>query len=101
MKFAIYQMKNEHPEKFRDTGKRFLERVNYNLVYAGDVEWDGNHKSIPFILEKLFFTFNMEHPEGFSGHSLSVSDIVHLQPYSEVGQYYFCASAGWRRVMFR
>ena len=45
------------------------------------------------VLEELFYIFNMAHPEDYQGRSLSVSDIVKLND-----EYYFCQSAGWKKV---
>ena len=42
---------------------------NYDLVYSGDMRPNET-------LENLFYKFNMEHPEDFKGHSLSVSDVI-------------------------
>lgn len=41
-------------------------------------------------LEKIWEIFNINHPQNYHGHSLSISDIVKLDD-----KYYFCDSHGW------
>lgn len=45
------------------------------------------------ILSELFYKFNMERPEDFRGHSMSVSDIVAIDD-----KLYFCDSYGWQDI---
>ena len=49
-----------------------VDRDNYELVYSGALE-DG------MSLEGIFEKFNIERPDDFMGHSLSVSDVVVLK----------------------
>ena len=42
------------------------------------------------ILEEIFTLLNVNHPEDYTGHSLSVSDIVVLNDKK-----YYCDSYGW------
>ena len=84
--FAIYQLR-EH-ESTHDL--RFLpmsqlqaagltvERANYEVVYVGRLK-TASDKAIHELLEDIYYRFNMEHPEDFYGHSLSVSDVVVLK----------------------
>lgn len=54
-----------------------IQPGNYNLVYTGELsQIEGDTQSQK--LGRLFLKFNTDHPEGFKGHSLSVSDIVVL-----------------------
>lgn len=46
----------------------------YKKTYAGEIDADNAIDA----LNKLYFEFNMNRPKDFSGHSLSVSDIVRL-----------------------
>ena len=39
-------------------------------------------------LEELYLTFNLRRPEGFRGHSLSVSDVVVLNREGQTGAFY-------------
>ena len=95
-KYGIYQLKdNPELDWFRFEGTEALKRMgitkdnldavkpeNYDLVYVGEL----SELSKDFIslqtqgdtLEALYEKFNIDHPEDFKGHSLSVSDIVVL-----------------------
>ena len=72
--FTIYQLKDG--DTTRDLRFEPFDRLraapdlaNYNNVYAATL---GND----ITLKDIYFTFNMDRPEDFKGHSLSVSDIV-------------------------
>ena len=77
--FGIYQIRNGSPgENYKFMNMRFLEsqgmqikKEDYELVYVGEL-------SGTMTLEDIFERFNMDHPKGFRGHSLSVSDVVVL-----------------------
>ena len=64
---------------------------NYDLVYDNDVELKSD--AIPSMLEEIFRIFNVNHPEDFKGHSLSVSDIVEID-----NKRYFCDNYGWVKL---
>jgi hypothetical protein len=53
-------------------------------------------------LEELFRQFNLEHPQDFYGHSLSVSDLVMLVSAKESVKNrvhpFYCDSWGWKEV---
>ncbi len=78
--YAILQLKDADetsPELFM--GYRWLERQgkqpefdHYEVVYTGSLPPDTGP-------EDLFVKFNIDHPADFTGHSLSVSDIVALK----------------------
>lgn len=63
---------------------------NYYLVYSG-------HMRPNETLENLFYKFNMEHPEDFKGHSLSVSDVVVVKERGESTAHYV-DSIGFKQV---
>ena len=48
-----------------------VQKDNYELLYKEGLPED-------MTLDDIFRVFNLERPEGFSGHSLSVSDVVVL-----------------------
>lgn len=48
------------------------------------------------ILEHIYTTFNLAHPAGYCGRSLSVGDVVKLE-----GHYYLCAPFGFEQVTFQ
>jgi len=68
------------------------EPDNYGLVYDGEV--DTNE------LEELFSKFNLEHPSGYEGHSLSMSDVVEL--YEDSGSsFHYVDRFGFKEVSFQ
>ena len=77
--FGIYQIKDDSPgENYAFMNMSFIEshgmqikKEDYELVYAGELF--GNMS-----LDDIFERFNIDRPEDFRGHSLSVSDIVVL-----------------------
>lgn len=102
--FAIYQLR-EH-ESTHDL--RFLpmsqlqaagltvERANYEVVYVDHLKTVSD-KSIPELLEGIYYRFNMEHPDDFYGHSLSVGDVVALK-IGGVTTVHFVDSYGWQEL---
>ena len=63
----------------------------YDKVFEGAVEAD--------TLEGVYQMFNCDCPDGFRGHSLSVSDVVEIVGDKDAG-FYFCDSIGFQRVEF-
>lgn len=59
----------------------------YSMVYTGSLP-DTPLQTVPEILEDLYIRFNLDHPEDFNGHSLSVSDVVVLKQNGQVNSYY-------------
>ncbi len=96
--FGIYQL-NDSPEA-RDIhfmNSDFLEmkgiaitRENYDLVYTAPLE-EGTS------LEDIFTQFNIDRPEDFRGHSLSVGDVVVLHQNGE-NSCHFVDSFGYKEV---
>ena len=93
--FTIYQLKGgpetrdyrfEPYESLQEAGLA-VDRQNYDLVYTAPL--DGKTS-----LEDIFRTFNLDRPADFTGHSLSVSDIVVLNRGGDTKAYY-CDSAGF------
>ena len=91
--FAIYQLK--HDKATRDLRFEPLERVtavgltvdrgNYDLVYTAPLTPGQSQEET---LDKLYEQFNLHHPADFTGHSLSVSDIVALRQNGAVSCHY-------------
>ena len=57
----------------------------YEVVYHGSISMSGD---VDRQLEDLYVKFNIDHPNDFRGHSMSVSDIVALKVAGEVSCYY-------------
>ena len=68
---------------------RGFKLEDYEVVYEGEVRDD----NVNVILEDLFYIFNVDRPEDFKGHSMSVSDVVYLD-----GKYYYTDSFGFKEV---
>ena len=67
-----------------------VNRENYDLVYTAPLE-DGTN------LEDIYTKFNIDHPDDFRGHSLSVSDVVVFHQNGENTSHYV-DSFGYREV---
>ncbi|MGN0345866.1 MAG: DUF3849 domain-containing protein [Lachnospiraceae bacterium] len=95
-RYGIYQLK-DNPElrQFHFEGTESLKSMgiikdnfdaikpeNYNLVYVGELS-ALQGQSQGETLEAVYEKFNIDHPEDFRGHSLSVSDIVVLHEDGE------------------
>ena len=90
-KYGIYQLKpNPELDSLRFEGTESLKRMgitkdnfdaikpeNYILLYVGELS-ELQRQTQGATLEAIFEKFNLDHPEDFRGHSLSVSDIVLL-----------------------
>ena len=99
MKIAIYQIAIE-----RDENRLAFQSLNhiisvsngpaelYDCVFAGEVSVQ--------TLEDTFYVFNMEHPSGYKGRSLSVSDVVEIFLASGESEFYYCEPIGFKRIRF-
>jgi hypothetical protein len=101
-KFGIYQIKDapglrDYRFSNSDELKRLnlrVERENYDLVYAGSLDIHDTQTN----LHKIFNDFNMGNlPDGYTGHSVSVSDVIVLQWRGEVSAH-FVDSAGFKEL---
>ncbi len=94
--FAILQCKPESERTFLNY-KKVNENVNlddYNFIARYGTTDENKHKPINSFLEDVFYTFNMNRPDNFKGHSLSVSDIVAIKIKNKI-QFYFTDSVGF------
>lgn len=102
MKISIYQINLE-----KDTervaflgldqlqklyGKTAINDSIYDEVFYGDVDAES--------LEDVFEIFNLRHPEGYTGRSLSVSDVVEIIDGSDKTGCFFCDTVGFQKVQF-
>ena len=96
--FAIYQLKHlDELHNIRFESFDFLlqhgfkcDISNYDLVYSGHMR---PHET----LENLFNKFNMERPDDFKGHSLSVSDVIVVRERDKSTAYYV-GSFGFKQL---
>lgn len=103
MKIKIYQVNMERDEnrvafmayeslaKFQ--GSPDVDSRIYDKVFEGEVNC--------FTLEKLYEIFNREHPAGYKGRSMSVSDVVEIVDGTTGKSHFnFCDSFGFQQVSF-
>ena len=91
--FAIYQLRNsDGTAELRFMGTEYLQskgleidRANYLPVYTGALDSTGDEQDK---LNSIYAKFNIDRPQDFTGHSLSVSDIVVLRQNGVVSCHY-------------
>ena len=61
--------------------------------------WNGTEEARDDLdlLNYLFEMFNVNHPKGYRGHSMSVSDVIRIDENNET-RFYFCDSFGWADI---
>ena len=100
--YAIYQLKRDDATadlRFMNSewlNKKGIEPqlANYDLIYTGALYPASTQIDT---LERLYQTFNLDHPADFTGHSLSVSDIVALKQNGVVSCHYV-DSVGYKEL---
>ena len=100
--YAIYQLKRDDATAdIRFMNSEYLQKKdiepqyeNYELIYTGALTKDGSQIEK---LEDLYRIFNIEHPQDFTGHSLSISDIVALKQAGVVS-YHYVDSIGYKEL---
>lgn len=103
MKYEIYQLKEDTMEQVKlrfmasDQAAQLggIHRENYRRVYGGEIP------SVPEVVRmllRLFALFNgSNRPVDFSGHSMSVSDIVRLTE-DGASSWWYCDPYGWMEL---
>ena len=93
MKIKVYQIDHEHDDKnvmFMECDFTMshggIDPSDYKCVFYGNVDCSN--------LEEVFILCNEDHPIGYNGHSLSVSDIVDV----EGDGCYFCDRVGFKKL---
>lgn len=90
MHYTIFQLREPHLHTKGFLPLEVVGQINadeYASIYTGEISGDTDNA----ILERLFCTFNMNHPADFRGHSLSVGDIVLL----DGKRAWYCDMIGW------
>ena len=93
--YAIYQLQGEPdtrefrfmPLRHLPEGERSVHPDKYTCVYR-ETLCPSERSTDQTLLNGLFDRFNMEHPSGFMGHSLSVSDVVTITRRGITRAYY-------------
>ena len=86
--YGIYQLKKSEERTYQFMGMREASNFgfeihgeDYELIYSDRL---GMEDTLNFLYEK----FNINHPQDFTGHSLSVSDVVVMRKNGESKAYY-------------
>lgn len=107
--YHIYQTKPGIAYAFRgwEESEKIFSPADYKLVYSGEIvdkivmNWhsDACNTNDYQVLEDLFVMFNVNRPSDFTGHSLSVSDVVAITR-KDGTRYYYCDCFGWTQIDF-
>ncbi len=101
--FKIYQLKDtpenreisftasKHLEKFAKIKVDDLKESMYDLMYTDEYKKG-------MILEDIVRRFNLERPADFKGHSLSVSDVIVIQPAKGKAAAYYVDDIGFTEI---
>lgn len=96
--YAVMQLKGSAPAELRYTGLNYLSQPpspgNYDILYTGPIACAQNQSAT---LENLFEIFNINRPGDFTGHSLSVTDIIALKQDGVVS-YHYCDNVGFQEL---
>ena len=85
-------------ETMRKAGYQQPPADSYRLVYDGElIRAEG--ETDDSVLERIFIRCNDHLPEGYQGHSLSMSDIVELYE-GEDRSFFYCDTVGYTPVQF-
>ena len=95
-KYAIYQVKRgEEYERLSFNSwnelKKFnisFDKNNYEEVYGGYVSDVSRSQGKGVILDNIYTKFNIDRPEDFRGHSLSVGDVIVLEDNNASSAFY-------------
>ncbi len=94
--YAIYQLKDTPESRkllfmpLRSLKSKEISVLpgRYDCVYSGQLTPAADRQTDQEFLDWLFFQFNMNHPQDFRGHSLSVSDVVTIDREGRARAYY-------------
>lgn len=67
------------------------DKLHYHVVYDGTLDTNN--------LEAIYNKCNLNHPSGYSGHSLSMSDIIELYDETE-SQFHYVDRFGFQQIDF-
>lgn len=101
MKVLVYQIVSERDKQgclFQDlefvskAGNGTFPSELYTCIYSGELSVTDP--------EQVFVICNCKHPEGYHGHSLSVSDVVGFQYDTGEEKFFFCDLWGFPEIAF-
>lgn len=108
MKIRIWQINPERGVKVmfvnledlaRWHGQQAPDPTVYDMVYETEYNWDPAFDRSDN-LERIYRDFNVHRPTDFTGHSLSVSDVIELVDDGGKSTFHFCNSFGFREIPF-
>ena len=73
-------------------GSSAVDSEIYDKVFEGEVNCNS--------LEEVYRAFNLNHPEGYKGRSLSVSDVVEIIDDQGESTFHFCDAIGFQQIDF-
>lgn len=104
--YKIYQVKREHMREYgfcglrqilwQHPGMQGLPREAWEQVYVYRTEKEPSLDWLYGVFNRGVSLLDEETPEDFTGHNMSVSDIVETPD----GKLWFCDSMGWREVQW-
>ena len=80
----------DHLQQFQGSPK--IDSRIYDRVFEGEVDCND--------LEDVYRKFNIEHPAGYKGRSLSVSDVVEVIDNNGDSTFHFCDNIGFQKIEF-
>lgn len=94
----IYQIPHDDPKNLMfmryDSLSEAPSRDDYEPIYTATIE---PKETVSATLEAAYQKYNVDRPLDFTGHSLSVSDILAIKQNGEVS-YHYCDSFGFREL---
>ena len=95
----IYQLNETAPRDRRFTEYSSLDsppqRDHYDAIYTADLNLPAGAN---VSLDSFYEQYNLHRPKDFTGHSMSVSDIIAIKQGSEVS-YHYCDSFGFKELL--
>lgn len=93
-RYYIYQLPHNNPNLFMHFKEdKEIDLRDYVPTWTDECGYQNDLE----ICEKLFEKFNLDHPDNFAGHSMSVSDIVVIVDGKIVNAYY-CDAIGFKKI---
>ena len=98
--FQINEDRDTHHAAFSDLEHTLANQKSeeidagiYDASFSGDVDCGS--------LEDVFQMFNLDPPAGYTGRSMSVSDVIQVVDSTEVPSgFYFCDAVGFKEICF-
>ena len=95
--FSIWQI-NENYHNLRFLSSKRIEKEGEKICRSRYYDVYTGYKNEPVTLDDIFEEFNICHPRDYTGHSLSVSDIITFHDKDGNIQAYFVEPFGYRNV---